>query len=41
MSTATAKSPTNPPLVALSDDEQLFRDNIRQCAEEKIRPLSR
>jgi alkylation response protein AidB-like acyl-CoA dehydrogenase len=41
MSTATAKSPTNPPLVALSEDEQLFRDNIRQFAEEKIRPLSR
>ncbi|HTK96049.1 MAG TPA: acyl-CoA dehydrogenase [Terriglobales bacterium] len=32
---------TNPPLVALTEDEQLFRDNIRQFAEEKIRPLSR
>ncbi len=30
-----------PPLVALSEDEQLFRDNIRQFAEETIRPLSR
>jgi butyryl-CoA dehydrogenase/short/branched chain acyl-CoA dehydrogenase len=29
------------PLVALSDDEQLFRDNIRQFADEKIRPLVR
>jgi butyryl-CoA dehydrogenase/short/branched chain acyl-CoA dehydrogenase len=29
------------PLVALSDDEQLFRDNIRQFAEERIRPLVR
>ena len=29
------------PLVALTDDEILFRDNIRQFAEEKIRPLSR
>ncbi len=41
MSTVATKAPTNPPLVALSDDEQLFRDNIRQFAEEKIRPLSR
>jgi alkylation response protein AidB-like acyl-CoA dehydrogenase len=29
------------PLVALTDDEQLFRDNVRQFADEKIRPLSR
>ncbi len=29
------------PLIALTDDEALFRDNIRQFAEEKIRPLSR
>jgi len=29
------------PLVALTEDEQLFRDNIRQFAEEKIRPLVR
>lgn len=29
------------PLTTLSEDEQLFRDNIRQFAEEKIRPLSR
>ncbi len=29
------------PLVALSEDEQLFRDNIRQFAEETIRPLVR
>src|SRR5579863_4092212 len=27
------------PLVALSEDEQLFRDNVRQFADEKIRPL--
>ena len=27
------------PLVTLSEDEQMFRDNIRQFAEEKIRPL--
>src|SRR5512142_618011 len=28
------------PIVALTEDEQLFRDNIRQFADEKIRPLS-
>jgi len=27
------------PLTSLSDDEILFRDNIRQFAEEKVRPL--
>src|SRR5436189_5815554 len=27
------------PLTTLSDDENLFRDNVRQFAEEKIRPL--
>ena len=30
-------SPT--PLTSLSEDESLFRDNIRQFAEEKVRPL--
>jgi alkylation response protein AidB-like acyl-CoA dehydrogenase len=35
------KAPTAMPLVALSDDEQLFRDNIRQFANEKVRPLVR
>src|SRR5271167_1661970 len=29
------------PLVALTEDETMFRDNVRQFAEEKIRPLSR
>jgi butyryl-CoA dehydrogenase/short/branched chain acyl-CoA dehydrogenase len=29
------------PLVALTEDETLFRDNIHQFAEEKIRPLSK
>ncbi len=37
----TQKAPAVPPLVALSEDEVLFRDNIRQFAEEKIRPLSK
>ena len=30
-----------PPLVALSEDEVLFRDNIRQFADERVRPLVR
>ena len=30
---------TPPPLVSLTDDEVLFRDNVRQFAEEKVRPL--
>src|SRR5436309_1310610 len=34
-----AQSPA--PLVALTEDEQLFRDNIRQFADEKVRPLVR
>ena len=34
-------APPTPPLVALSEDEILFRDNIRQLADENIRPLSR
>lgn len=37
--TLTQKPVGPPPLVALTDDEVLFRDNIRQFAEEKIRPL--
>ena len=40
MSQATLQeSPT--PLTTLTDDEILFRDNVRQFAEEKIRPLVR
>src|SRR5579864_5368865 len=35
--TLQAAPPT--PLTTLTDDEILFRDNIRQFAEEKIRPL--
>jgi butyryl-CoA dehydrogenase/short/branched chain acyl-CoA dehydrogenase len=29
------------PLTVLSDDELLFRDNVRQFADEKVRPLAR
>ncbi len=39
MTEATLQKPQSPaPLVALTDDEVLFRDNIRQFAEESIRP---
>ena len=37
--TLTAVHPT--PLNALTDEEILFRDNIRQFAEEKVRPLAK
>jgi butyryl-CoA dehydrogenase/short/branched chain acyl-CoA dehydrogenase len=37
-----AIAPEKPqPLVALTEDEILFRDNVRQFADEKIRPLSK
>jgi alkylation response protein AidB-like acyl-CoA dehydrogenase len=41
--TAFEKDKAQPPapLVALTDDEQLFRDNIKQFADEKVRPLVR
>jgi butyryl-CoA dehydrogenase/short/branched chain acyl-CoA dehydrogenase len=41
--TAFEKDKAQPPapLVALTDDEQLFRDNIRQFADEKVHPLVR
>jgi butyryl-CoA dehydrogenase/short/branched chain acyl-CoA dehydrogenase len=29
------------PLTSLSDDENLFRENVRQFAEEKVRPLAK
>jgi alkylation response protein AidB-like acyl-CoA dehydrogenase len=38
---AAQRNETPAPLVALTEDEQLFRDNIRQFAEEKVGPLSR
>jgi alkylation response protein AidB-like acyl-CoA dehydrogenase len=37
--TLNLASPT--PLTSLTEDEVLFRDNIRQFAEEKIRPLTK
>ena len=41
MTETVAQKPAPAPLVALTEDEVLFRDNIRQFAEEKIRPLSK
>src|SRR5215831_7866218 len=36
-----ASLPRATPLTTLSEDEILFRDNVRQFAEEKVRPLAR
>lgn len=42
MSQAVIDAPFQPlPLTQLTEDEVLFRDNIRQFAEEKLRPLVR
>ncbi|HEY6971979.1 MAG TPA: acyl-CoA dehydrogenase family protein, partial [Candidatus Angelobacter sp.] len=37
----TPTAPATPPLVALTEDEALFRDNVRQFADESIRPKVR
>src|SRR3982075_3968068 len=39
MSETTLQAPQLMPLTILTEDEILFRDNIRQFADEKIRPL--
>jgi alkylation response protein AidB-like acyl-CoA dehydrogenase len=31
----------NPPITSLTEDEILFRENVRQFAEEKVRPLAK
>jgi alkylation response protein AidB-like acyl-CoA dehydrogenase len=36
-----ASPPSTTPLTTLSEDEVLFRDSVRQFAEEKVRPLAR
>ena len=42
MPQATLQPPLAPaPLMTFTEDELLFRDNIRQFAEEKVRPLVR
>jgi len=39
MSTVTERTSLPQPLTALTEDEQLFRDNVRQFAEESVRPF--
>jgi len=41
MPEAVAAAPNPSPLTSLTEDEILFRDNIRQFAEEKVRPLAK
>jgi alkylation response protein AidB-like acyl-CoA dehydrogenase len=41
MPEATLTKAPHPPLVALSEDEQLFRDSVRQFANDRVRPLVR
>jgi butyryl-CoA dehydrogenase/short/branched chain acyl-CoA dehydrogenase len=41
MSQAIAQLPSPAPLAALSEDESLFRENVRQFAEDSIRPKVR
>jgi alkylation response protein AidB-like acyl-CoA dehydrogenase len=38
MSTATERASMPQPLLALTDDEKMFRDNVRQFAEESVKP---
>src|SRR5438552_1720349 len=39
MAETTLQSPPPSPLTSFTEDEIMFRDNIRQIAEEKVRPL--
>jgi alkylation response protein AidB-like acyl-CoA dehydrogenase len=39
MPETTLQAPSPSPLTSFTDDEVMFRDNIRQFAEEKLRPL--
>src|SRR5437016_14678304 len=41
MPNTTLQLPVPAPLTTFAEDEILFRDNIRQFAEDKIRPLVR
>ena len=41
MHDATLQIPSPSPLTSFTEDEVLFRDNIRQFADEKVRPLVR
>ena len=35
----TLTLPASAPLTSLSEDEQMFRDQVRQFAEAEVRPL--
>jgi alkylation response protein AidB-like acyl-CoA dehydrogenase len=37
----TLQLPNPAPLTTLTEDEILFRDNVRQFADDKIRPLAK
>src|SRR6202047_4209226 len=39
MAETTLQSPSPSPLTSFTEDEIMFRDNIRQFADEKVRPL--
>src|SRR3981081_546990 len=39
--TSTQTAPPPQPLVALTDDEMLFRENVRQFADQSLRPKVR
>ena len=39
MPDTTLQLPVPAPLTTFAEDEILFRDNIRQFAEDKVRPL--
>lgn len=39
MPDATLQIPSPSPLTSFSEDEIMFRDNIRQFADDKVRPL--
>lgn len=41
MPEALVQNAAVPPLTSLTEDEVLFRDNVRQFADEKVRPLAR
>lgn len=41
MPEALVQNAVVPPLTSLTEDEVLFRDNVRQFADEKVRPLAR
>ena len=41
MPDSTLQIPSPSPLTSFTEDEIMFRDNIRQFADEKVRPLVR